>query len=152
MVHQVTDAEEKKQIARDILEALPDWFGIEESREEYIADSAGQAFFVAKDNDESVGFLCLKETGKSTVELAVMGVLQQYHRRGIGKQLFHAALAHAKSEGYEFIQVKTVAMGHYDDYDNTNRFYQSLGFKEFEIFPTLWGEANPCQIYIMMVR
>lgn len=24
-----------------------------------------------------------------------------------------------------------------------------LGFKEFEVFPTLWDEWNPCQIYAM---
>ena len=47
------------------------------------------------------------------------------------------------------MQVKTVAMGHYVEYDATNRFYQSLGFQELEIFPTLWGEKNPCQIYVM---
>ena len=51
--------------------------------------------------------------------------------------------------GYSFIQVKTVLMGKYEDYDKTNRFYISLGFKEFEIFPTLWDERNPCQIYVM---
>ena len=28
-------------------------------------------------------------------------------------------------------------------------YYKSLGFKELEVFPTLWDEANPCQIYIM---
>ena len=31
-------------------------------------------------------------------------------------------------------------------------FYLGLGFKEFEVFPTLWGEWNPCQIYIMSLR
>ena len=35
------------------------------------------------------------------------------------------------------------------NYDNTNKFYISLGFKEFEIFPTLWDEWNPCQVYVM---
>jgi len=40
-------------------------------------------------------------------------------------------------------------MGKYEAYDKTNRFYISLGFKEFEIFPTLWDERNPCQIYVM---
>lgn len=50
---------------------------------------------------------------------------------------------------YSFMQVKTVQMGRYDIYDDTNRFYRSLGFKEFEIFPTLWDEHNPCQIYVM---
>ena len=47
------------------------------------------------------------------------------------------------------MQVKTVKMGMYDDYDATNRICQELGFKEFEVFPMLWDEANPCQIYVM---
>ena len=42
-------------------------------------------------------------------------------------------------------------MGKYEDYDKTNKFYISLGFKEFEIFPTLWDEWNPCQIYVMVL-
>ena len=39
-IYKVTAAEEKKTIARQVLEALPEWFGIPEAREEYIADSA----------------------------------------------------------------------------------------------------------------
>lgn len=50
------------------------------------------------------------------------------------------------------MQVKTVQMGRYDEYDRTNRFYLALGFKEFEVFPTLWDEWNPCQIYVMALR
>lgn len=60
-----------------------------------------------------------------------------------------AAKECAVKNGYEFMQVKTVKMGIYEDYDATNLFYKSLGFKELEVFPTLWDEANPCQIYIM---
>lgn len=151
MVEYITDATERMKIARTILEALPDWFGIEEARENYISDSAGQYFFAHMETDRAVGFLCMKETGKDTVELAVMGVLQEFHRKGVGKNLFEAARKLAKEKEYSFIQVKTVAMGYYEDYDNTNRFYQSVGFKEFEILPTLWGETNPCQIYVMAV-
>ncbi len=152
MIYQVDSVNDKLKISRNILESLTDWFEVDEAREEYIADSANQVFFAAKEDDKHIGFLCLKETGKSTVELAVMGVLKEYHRLGVGKQLFDSACMYIKEKGYEFIQVKTVAMGYYDDYDNTNRFYQSLGFKELEIFPTLWGEDNPCQIYIMSVH
>ena len=43
-------------------------------------------------------------------------------------------------------------MGRYEDYDKTNLFYGALGFKEFEVFPTLWGERNPCQIYVMALK
>ena len=149
IIRQVTNPVEKKQISREILESLPDWFGVEESREAYIRESAGQPFFAAFADGQAVGFLCLKETGKATVELAVMGVKQPYHRQGLGRALFAAAKQYAVQAGYAFMQVKTVKMGLYEDYDRTNLFDQSLGFQEFEVFPTLWDEKNPCQIYVM---
>ena len=145
----VEEAAEKQRISRSILEALPEWFGIPEAREQYIKESAAQPFFAAVDAEKVIGFLCLKETGKETVELSVMGVLKDYHRRGIGRKLFERAKKAAGNHGYSFMQVKTVQMGRYAEYDATNRFYRSLGFKEFELFPTLWDERNPCQIYVM---
>lgn len=145
----IYDKEQKKLLARSILEALPDWFGIEEAREQYIMESAQQICFGAYDEEEAVGFLALKETGRDTVELAVMGVRKEYHHRGIGRKLFTLAKTVAYEKGYAFMQVKTVKMGVYEDYDRTNRFYLSMGFKEFEVLPTLWDEWNPCQIYVM---
>lgn len=151
-IEQVDCDKEKENIAKSILESLPDWFGIPEAVEEYITGSSGKTFFCAFDEDKPVGFLYLKETGRHTVELAVMGVLKEYHRRGIGRELFGKAREKAKRMGYSFIQVKTVQMGRYGIYDDTNRFYLSLGFKEMEVFPTLWDEWNPCQIYIMSIE
>lgn len=75
-----------------------------------------------------VGFLYLKETGTATVELYVMGVLKEYHRQGIGRELFQSAKEAAGKAGYSFMQVKTVQMGKYEEYDRTNQFYLSLGF------------------------
>jgi GNAT superfamily N-acetyltransferase len=152
LIVEITDSNEKQAIAREILEALTDWFGVEESREEYISGSAGWTFFAAKGTEGPIGFLCLKETGKSTVELAVMGVLMEHHRSGVGRRLVEKAIETARLQGYEFMQVKTVKMGIYEDYDRTNLFYTSCGFKEFEVFPLLWDEANPCQIYVMSLK
>lgn len=67
------------------------------------------------------------------------GVLKEYHRNGIGTALFHAVETYAKEQGYSFLQVNN---------DITNAFYERMGFKELECFPTLWDEANPCQIYV----
>ncbi|MBO4864211.1 MAG: GNAT family N-acetyltransferase [Eubacterium sp.] len=152
MIVRINDPNEKRKIARSILEALTEWFEVEESREKYIADSADWIFLAAKENDDYNGFLCLKETGKDTMELAVMGVLKTSHRQGLGRQLFEKAKDVAKEEGYSFMQVKTVKMGVYEDYDITNRFYLSCGFKELEVIPEIWGEDNPCQIYIMYLK
>ena len=148
-IREIAASEEKQRIARLVLEALPDWFGIPEAREDYIEKSASQPFFAVFDGEKAIGFLYLAETGKDTAELYVMGVLQEYHRHGIGKALFAAAEQRAKELGYSFLQVKTVQMGKYPEYDATNRFYLALGFREFEVFPTLWDERNPCQVYVM---
>ncbi|MBR6006374.1 MAG: GNAT family N-acetyltransferase [Clostridia bacterium] len=152
MIVQVFDQAEKRRIARSVLEALTDWFGIEEAREEYIASSADLPFFAAYDGETPIGFVCLKETGRDTAELFVIGVKREYHRSGVGRRLFEAARADAAERGYSFLQVKTVRMGCYEEYDRTNRFYLALGFREFEVFPTLWDECNPCQIYVMALK
>ena len=152
MIRIVCNAEEKRRITRLILEALPEWFGIPEARETYIAESANEIMVASFKNDAPNGFLCLKETGKDTVELAVMGVLPEYHRKGIGTKLFRVAKQIAVEKGCSFMQVKTVQMGHDAEYDRTNRFYLALGFKEFEVIPTLWDERNPGQIYVMSLK
>lgn len=151
-IKQITDDNQKLIISREILEALPEWFGIDSAREEYIRESVGKPFFCVFEDDKPIGFLYLKQTGKETVELAVMGVVKDHHRKGVGRALFEEARREAVRLGYSFIQVKTVQMGRYKEYDETNLFYLSLGFKELEVFPTLWDEWNPCQIYIMSIK
>ena len=152
MIEQILDKAEKEVVSRKILEALTEWFEVEKSREQYIAESADWIFLAAKEDGKPVGFLCLKETGKATAEVAVMGVLKEYQHSGIGRQLMEKAKEIAAAEGYSFLQVKTVQMGKYEDYDKTNLFYLSCGFQEFEVFPTLWDEENPCQVYVMALR
>lgn len=148
----ICEPETKKSITRGILEALPEWFGIAEAREEYIAQSAAEPFWCARDGGKPIGFLYVHQTGDATLELYAMGVLKEYHRSGAGRALFAAAYEYAHTNGYCFIQVKTVQMGKYADYDKTNLFYRSLGFREFEVFPKLWDEWNPCQVYVMAVK
>ena len=152
MIRFIEDKTERWKISREILESLTDWFEVEASREQYIAESAEQPFWASVNGNVNEGFLCLKETGKETMELAVMGVRKECHRKGIGRKLFAAARDYAARQGYEFIQVKTVRSGVYEDYDITNEFYKSLGFKELEVFPEYWDEANPCQIYVMSLK
>lgn len=148
----VADDGEKKRIAREILSALPEWFGIPEAVDAYVEGSAGKPFFAALSDGAPVGFLYLKETGAATVELAVMGVRKERHREGVGAALVAAAKDAARAAGYEFMQVKTVRMGLYPEYDATNRFYRAMGFREFEVLETLWDAQNPCQVYVTALR
>lgn len=151
MVRFITDKKEKEEIATLILNQLPEWFGIPESTQEYISNSREMPFW-AYIEEEPIGFIVLKETSKYTAEIYVMGVLKKNHQNGIGTALFQEFRDYAKENGYEYLQVKTVQKGHYEEYDITNCFYEKMGFRELECLPTLWDEWNPCQIYIRTVR
>ena len=98
--------------------------------------------------DKLAGYVVLNATSEDCADIFVMGVKKAFHRQGIGQKLNEAYEQLAKSLGYTYSQVKTVKMGHYEQYDRTNLFYKAMGYKELECFPTLWDEWNPCQIYI----
>lgn len=107
MIKQITSIFEKREICRTVLEELPEWFGIPESREEYISQSETQDFFVVFQEEKVVGFLCLKQTGKDTVEIAVMGVLKPFQGHGIGK---NATMVHPYTAVYNYCFISTVSL------------------------------------------
>lgn len=148
----VENPAEKAEISAHILHALPDWFGLPDSTQKYIDDSRNMPFFAAVREGQAVGFAALKETSPCAGEIYVMGVLPEYHRSGIGQQLFAAIRAEAIARGYRLLQVKTVQTGHYEEYDRTNAFYRRMGFLPLECLPTLWDEWNPCQVYVLPLQ
>ena len=152
MIFKIEDRDRKEKISREILCELPDWFGLPESTAEYISCSKEMPFWADIENRQVRGFIALKETSPYTLEIYVMGVLKEFHRYKIGTNLFKACYEYAKEHGYLYMQVKTVKEGCYDVYDRTNAFYKKIGFKEFECFPILWDECNPCQVYIMSIN
>ena len=147
-IREIVDKKEKEQISEEILNNLPEWFGMPESTQEYINDSQDKPFLACFIGNEAVGFVVLNATSKDCADIFVMGIKKKYHRQGIGRKLNEAYEKMAKKLGYTYSQVKTVEMGHYDEYDITNKFYMSMGYKELECFPTLWDEWNPCQVYV----
>lgn len=144
----INDPDRKRAIAREVLTDLPEWFGIPESTEEYIRESGNMPFFAAMDEAEVLGFMAMKETSPSTCEIYVTGVKKRAHCCGAGRAMFDVFEAYARAQGYRFAQVKTVAPGHYPEYDATVAFYKGVGFLPLEVFPTLWDERNPCLILV----
>ena len=147
----ITDSNLKESIATHILADLPDWFGLPESTKDYIEQSRERPFWAAYRNNEAVGFIVLKETSNYTAEIYVMGVLMDFHRQQIGEQLFYKFVQYAKDHTYEYIQVKTVDKGHYDEYDRTVDFYEKMNFRKLECFPDLWDPCNPCLLMVQSV-
>jgi len=127
------------------LRALPDWFGIEEANQQYVADTAVLPTFLAFHTNQPVGFLTLKLHTPYAAEIHVMAVLAEWHRHGVGRALLAASEAYLRTQRVEFLQVKTLSSRDPDvSYGRTRQFYLALGFRPLQEFPLLWGEDNPC--------
>ena len=84
-------------VCENILRALPDLFGIEKSLSQYVKDANVMPTMLAKDDDLIVGFLTIKKHFSYSAEIHCMGILPEYHRKGIGKLLINDLQNYLKS-------------------------------------------------------
>jgi GNAT superfamily N-acetyltransferase len=137
-------------VCEELLRGLPDWFGIEASIVEYRHAVDGLPAFVAEVDGEAAGLLAVRPTSPAALELHVMAVRRECHRRGMGRALVERAAAYARAEGFTLLQVKTLAPVVEDEgYTGTRAFYEAVGFAPLEVLPAVWGPENPC---LVMVR
>ncbi len=147
---ELTTGEKKSHCADTVLQALPDWFGIEEARSEYVAGVAELPFWAAVDCHENwLGFVAVKVHCGHTGEIYVVGVLPQYHGRGIGKQLMEGADEYLVQDGCKYVIVKTLSdLVESEHYERTRSFYLSVGFEPLITLEEMWDEGNPCLLMI----
>ncbi|RDJ94335.1 hypothetical protein B4Q13_15135, partial [Lacticaseibacillus rhamnosus] len=70
-----------------VLAALPTWFGIPESVEDYVAKADEHPTVVATVDRDDLGILTLVLHTPYAAEVYVMGVRPEHHRHGIGRQM-----------------------------------------------------------------
>jgi GNAT superfamily N-acetyltransferase len=142
---EITKPIKKSALCNKILRALPQWFGIEEAIVDYTRWVRPLPVFAAYEDGDAIGFVALKEHNAYTAEIMVMGVLPEYHRRGIGGALVRACEQSCRARKIEYLTVKTLDESHPDEfYARTRRFYLARGFRPLEVFPLYWDKANPC--------
>ena len=146
-IREVRDANQKMAVVAQVLKDLPEWFGIPESIQAYIEGATTLQVWAAYQESDLTGFVSLSYSSEDCAEIDCLGVKKSYQGRKVGSQLLATLESEARKK-VDYLQVKTVAEGSNKDYDRTNVFYRSLGFKKLEIFPQLWGSQNPCQILI----
>ena len=148
-ITEIKDELHKSRITEEILRQLPEWFGNEKSLLDYIDTVKDKIFYCAMDDDNVVGFLCLKFNNQFTADIYVTGILKEYHRRGIGRKLVQVAEKYLTSNGYKFFMVKTLGeSSDYEFYKKTREFYLRVGFFPLEEFKEIWDADNPCLIMV----
>ncbi|MFC1996619.1 GNAT family N-acetyltransferase [Chloroflexota bacterium] len=82
----------------------------------------------------------------------VTGVLPQYHRQGVGREILFAAEYYLRDQGVLYLHVKTLSDSHPDPgYAKTRAFYLAMGFTPLEEIKTLWDEANPALLLVKKI-
>ena len=147
-VERVTGSVELGAVTRRLLDELPDWFGIPEANDEYVASATRLPGYLAKDDGDPVGVLLVDRHFPEAAEIHLIAVAPAHHRRGVGRALIDAAEADARSTGARLLQVKTLGPSRPDPgYDKTRMFYLAAGFLRLEELLDLW-EGNPCLVMV----
>lgn len=145
----IEDSESKSAITDGILRKLPEWFGIEQSIADYVQGVKDKVFYAVYEGNAAIGFICLKFNNRFTAEIYVLGILEQYHRNGIGKRLVGVAEQYIKEHAFKLFMVKTLGESvDYEYYERTRGFYRKVGFYPLEELKEIWGEENPCLIMV----
>jgi ribosomal protein S18 acetylase RimI-like enzyme len=128
-----------------ILRTLPDWFGIEESLNEYVADTQRFPTFVVKESEQVVGFITARQHFESAWEIHCLAVERAKRGTGVGRLLVKGLEEWLHTKQAKYIQVKTIAENHPSaEYAETRAFYNKMGYEPLEVFTEIWGTANPC--------
>ena len=89
--------------------------------EEYLGNGTS---FVAVSDKRMIGVCVLLQKGPELIEIMNIAVDEQYHGRGIGRQLIEHAIGHAREQGYKTIEIGTGNSG-----IGQLALYQKCGFR-----------------------
>ena len=105
---------------------------------------------VAYDNDDKViGFYSVREENIDVLDMYVLGVLKEYHNKGVGSLLQEFVDKYALSKGYKYLMVLTLAKkANNKEYLLTRNFYLKMNFSDFYQNDDIFDKNNPCQIMI----
>ena len=140
-------------LCRQLLEGLPDWFGVPEAIDEYVVKAERATAVVAISDGREVGLLTLVRHTAFAAEIDVMAINPAYHRRGVGRAIVERAERLLAQDGVEYLQVKTLAdTVEYEPYASTRAFYAACGFRPLQVFPDLWDPENPALQFVKRLQ
>jgi GNAT superfamily N-acetyltransferase len=140
-------AKEKRDACIEITRHLPMWFGLEDSNTQYANDAEKYPALAIMSDKIVVALLvykkCVDDVLKSNViDIHWVGVLPNFHRKGLGGKLVEYLQNYAVSQGVGILTVETLdPVANDEHYKKTYAFYQKKGFKIYHRFN--YGECNP---------
>ncbi|MFY7916226.1 MAG: GNAT family N-acetyltransferase [Rubrivivax sp.] len=126
-----------------ILRSLPQWFGIEASLQEYLADSRRFHTFLAE-APEPIGFLTSRQHFPGSWQVHCVALHAAHRGQGVVHHMRRAVERWLLGQSAQVLQVKRLAAEHPSpEYAETRRFYEAMGYAPLEVSPTLRGPRLP---------
>lgn len=82
---------------------------------------------LAKENNETVGVVCVRNLGDFIAEIKRMYVQPDFRGKGIGRKLLTRAITEAKGLGYRYLRLDTIP-----EMRSAIKLFSSFGFYEIE--------------------
>ena len=83
----VLEDSDKVAIMKNILGELRGWFTDKAINEEYPKEIVNYIVYNILDGKKSIGMIAVKFNNLDTAEIYVMGIIPEYHSKGIGQEL-----------------------------------------------------------------
>ncbi len=137
--------EEDLEKCLNIVRELKEWF-LESALKEIRRDLKAKGGYVSLRNGDVVGFIVVDER-PCCLEISWMAVDRRMHGKGVGTELLKAVEELACEKG-KLVTVKTYGGEDYEPYNLTRRFYESRGFRLYEVIDPYppWGQ--PAAVYV----
>jgi ribosomal protein S18 acetylase RimI-like enzyme len=132
-VHKVMAGEEKSSIRKLVRRFWGEQEQLTFDRKFVVAELPA---YVAKLDNRIIGFVSIAETGEAVI-VAALGVLPRYQGFGVGLRLIEKVESEAKR-----LQKRKVLVSTSNDDLPALAFYQSLGFRVFEVKPNVIAEKH----------
>ena len=150
-IEKINDPDKKNEICYKTIDNLDNWFGKEDTNQKYSRGVRKDFFLSAQIGNIPIGFISVKDHNQFTSEVYVVGILKEFHKKGIGERLIKIASNRLSKDNKKFLTVKTLSGSNTDKYyKKTRKFYKSMDFYPLEEMPELWSEEEPC-LYMVKI-
>ncbi len=125
-------------LCKKIIDALPQYFSIQQVNEMYINGVRDRKNFAAKIDDKYCGMISIEYNYKANANIYLLGILPDMQGIKIGTKLINYIENLVIKNGIKTLTVETVSLNEGDEnYIKTYNFYQKSGFTElFTIKPS----------------
>lgn len=149
----IRDEKQKALIARNILQSLHEWNGIDRIINEYVAECSYSDFYACMVADVPVGFAAVKRRFKDVAEIYLVSMLNEFKNTTAGQQLYNEVEKDLLNNNIKIVSVKATQLPNDSDMDvHTAGFYKKMGYLVIDNLRHRWVDGAECLLMVKSLQ